>query len=58
MKPVEELSLEELNALRQQILNRCAHWLSCQDGSYECALHNSGYDTVVREIIRRKEYVD
>jgi len=42
--------LEELQAKAKDILQYCEGWKKCQDGSYEMALHNSGYDKVLKEI--------
>ncbi len=46
--------LELLATLQQQIRTRNAHWQSCQDGSYECAMHGEGYYAIerVREFLR------
>jgi hypothetical protein len=42
--------LETLRARAEAILKAQAHWKSCQDGSYEMALHNSGYWNTVEKI--------
>ena len=42
--------LETLQARVKAILESNAHWKSCQDGSYEMALHNSGYWETVEKI--------
>ena len=42
--------LETLQARVKAILESQAHWKSCQDGSYEMALHNSGYWDVLEQI--------
>jgi hypothetical protein len=42
--------LEELQAKAKAILEYCEGWKKCQDGSYEMALLNSGYDKVLKEI--------
>ena len=42
--------LETLQARLNSILESNAHWKSCQDGSYEMALHNSGYWETVEKI--------
>lgn len=47
--------IKELEAKASDILRRNEHWKSCQDGSYEMALHYSGYWTIVEEIKRLKE---
>ena len=47
--------LETLQARLKSILESNAHWKSCQDGSYEMALHNSGYWETVEKIIFVKE---
>lgn len=38
-----------------RILEYCEHWKSCQDGSYEQALHSCGYYELEEEIKRRQE---
>lgn len=47
-EPVSELESLKLQAKR--ILDNNAHWKSCQDGSYEMALHNAGYHNVMNKI--------
>ena len=42
--------LETLKARAQAILESNAYWKSSQDGSYEMALHNSGYWDVMEQI--------
>ena len=42
--------LETLQTRLNSILESNAHWKSCQDGSYEMALHNSGYWETVEKI--------
>ena len=42
--------LETLQARAKSILESQAHWKSCQDGSYEMALHNSGYSEILEKI--------
>jgi len=42
--------LGTLQARAKAILESQAHWKSCQDGSYEMALHNSGYWNTVEKI--------
>ena len=42
--------LETLQARLKSILEYNEHWKSCQDGSYEMALHNSGYWETVEKI--------
>ena len=37
------LEIKKLESKMQDILDRCEHWKSCQDGSYNMALHSSGY---------------
>lgn len=44
-------TLESLREAAAAILQRNAHWKSCNDGSYEMALDNSGYYRI-REKIR------
>jgi hypothetical protein len=47
--------LEELQEKLKSILQYCDGWKNCQDGSYEMALHNSGYDRVLKEIKEIRE---
>ena len=47
---MNEDKLKELRKLAALILSTNAHWKSCQDGSYEMALHNSGYYDLLDEI--------
>jgi hypothetical protein len=47
--------LEELQAKLKSILQYCDGWKTCQDGSYEMALHNSDYDIVLKEIKEIRE---
>ena len=42
--------LETLQARAQAILESNAYWKNSQDGSYEMALHNSGYWEVLEQI--------
>ena len=42
--------LETLQAKAAAILESCAHWKSCQDGSYEMSLHYAGYDALCKQI--------
>ena len=42
--------LETLQACVKAILESNEHWKRCQDGSYEMALHNSGYWETVEKI--------
>ena len=42
--------LETLRAKAAAILKSCEHWKSCQDGSYEMALHYAGYDSLREQI--------
>lgn len=42
--------LEQLEAKRKDILDRCAGWKKCQDGSYEMALDNAGFYEVMKRI--------
>jgi hypothetical protein len=42
--------LETLQARAKAILESNAHWKSCQDGSYEMALHYAGYQETVEKI--------
>ena len=46
--------MNELEILKEKaaaILKSCEHWKSCQDGSYEMALHYAGYDALLKQII-------
>jgi len=47
--------LETLQARAKAILESNAHWKSCQDGSYEMALHYAGYRETLEKI---KELTD
>ena len=49
-----EQRIQELEQKRDLILARNQGWLSCQDGSYEMALHYAGYDKVVAELAELK----
>lgn len=42
--------LEELKEKAKQIRSSRSHWASCQDGSYEMALNESGYYRLLKEI--------
>ena len=42
--------LETLQARAKAILESNAHWKSCQDGSYEMALHYAGYQKTLEKI--------
>jgi hypothetical protein len=42
--------LETLQARARAILETNAYWKNSQDGSYEMALHNSGYWEVLEQI--------
>ena len=42
--------LETLQARAKAILESQAHWKSCQDGSYEMALHYAGYQETLEKI--------
>jgi hypothetical protein len=42
--------LETLQTRLKAILEYNAHWKSCQDGSYEMGLTNSGYWDVLEQI--------
>jgi hypothetical protein len=44
------LELQLLEESRERILQKCAHWRSCQDGSYECALDAEGFYKLVNQI--------
>ena len=45
-----DYTLEELEAQAAAILKYCEGWKTCQDGSYEMALDNSGYYKIVKRI--------
>ena len=47
---MSEFTLEELEAQAAAILAYNAHWKSCQDGSYEMAMHNSRYYQILERI--------
>ena len=50
--------MNELEILKEKavtILKSCEHWKSCQDGSYEMALHYAGYDALCKQIWEYKE---
>ena len=49
----KEMTIEELNAELEAKLHSCAMWKSTTDGSYEMALHRSGYYEVM-EVIKLK----
>lgn len=49
----EEMTIEELNRELEAKLHSCAMWKSTTDGSYEMALHSSGYYKVM-EVIKLK----
>ena len=49
----EEMTIEELNIELDAKLHCCATWKSTTDGSYEMALHSSGYYKVL-EVIKLK----
>ena len=42
--------LETLQTRLKSILESNAHWKSCQDGSYEMALHYAGYQETLEKI--------
>ena len=42
--------LEELKERAKQIRSSKRSWASCQDGSYEMALHEAGYWKLLKEI--------
>jgi len=48
-------TLEELQVKAAAILASCEHWKSCQDGSYEMALHYAGFNEVMKQIREYKE---
>lgn len=54
---LEELTLEQLLEKRASIIASCSGWLSCQDGSYEMALHYAGLERVDERIaeLRRQQ---
>ncbi len=53
MKDTIYMTDDELVKLYHTILAKCAHWRSCQDGSYEMALHNYGFGIVCKELDAR-----
>ena len=50
MNELKFLTLDELYAKRQRIIDYCEGWLKCNDGSYEYALDAQGYYEVIKEI--------
>lgn len=52
---IKNLTVDQLKDLRKKILDSNAHWKSCQDGSYEMALHYSGLQQVDEELKSRVE---
>jgi len=52
-----QIKLEELEKKKKLILSSCAHWMSCNDGSYEMALDGCGYYKIVDEIKQLKEII-
>jgi hypothetical protein len=52
---LSNLTIEQLQEMRKKIMNSCYHWISCQDGSYEMALHYAGLTNVDKEIKLREE---
>jgi hypothetical protein len=44
------MNQQQLKEKLQAIEKKCQHWKSCQDGSYEMALHNSGYFRVLEQL--------
>ncbi len=53
-KTISEMTLEELEYKRKSILSNCSGWMSCQDGSYEMALHYAGLGDVDKQIEKLK----
>lgn len=53
-KDVKDMTMAELEQKRASIISSCSGWLSCQDGSYEMALHYAGIDVVDDAIRARK----
>lgn len=43
-------NISDLQKEANEILESCAHWKSCQDGSYEMALTMAGYFEVIKRI--------
>lgn len=54
LKKLNAMSLEQLKEKLKAIDDRCEHWKSCADGSYEMALEMDGYWPVHDEISRRE----
>ena len=52
-----QIKLEELEKKKKRILSSCAHWMSCNDGSYEMALNGCGYYKIVDEIKQLKTII-
>jgi hypothetical protein len=50
--------IAELEVLLKNLLDRNAHWKSCQDGSYEMALDMSGYYKLKNELKALKESIE
>jgi hypothetical protein len=43
-------TIESLKAKAAAIRQRNSYWEGCNDGSYEMALHNAGYDRILAKI--------
>jgi phosphoribosyl-ATP pyrophosphohydrolase len=43
-------TIESLKVKAADIRQRNSYWEGCNDGSYEMALHNAGYDKIVAKI--------
>ena len=54
-KPLDEMSMEELQAERERIWNSCSRLHNCTDGSLEMTLNFKGYFKVDDEIVKRLE---
>lgn len=50
----ETLSNEDLLKEKKKMEERCAHWYVCNDGSYELALFNLGYEDILNELKTRR----
>lgn len=57
-KTLFQIELEQLEAKRKDILDRCAGWKKCQDGSYEMALDGAGFYDVMKRITEVRELLN
>ena len=44
---INENEIKETELQIKQIKDKCEHWKSCQDGSYQMALDSAGYYKLV-----------